>query len=715
MSLEYLLYPESIAVIGASRTPGKVGHEILVNLLEGGFKGQIIPVNPSAEEVLGLKCYPELSAYKGTLELSVIAVPAPSVRGAVESSIKAGAKAVVVITAGFSEVGPEGAGMQSDITHLCSESGVRLLGPNCLGLINTHHHMNASFSKQIPKTGDISVLSQSGAICTAMLDWAAARHLGLAKLVSIGNKADLNETDFLLEFAEDKQTKVIVAYLENITCGDKFIAAASSATSVKPVVLLHAGVTQAGTRAASAHTGNLSGDGIAYAAAFKRSGVIRAESFDSLFDYAAALSMQPLPKGEHVAIITNAGGPGVIAADAVEHSSMKVATLEGYSATDLKKKLPPAAIVDNPIDVLGDADPQRYAAAVNAAQKDDSVDAIIVILTPHAMTKPVETARAVAACNLSEKPVLVVLLGSADAMPEREELAECNLPDYPSPERAVAALRAMYEYSTWRSRPARSVTRFPVNRHRVERIILRHLKTNHTQIGEVEAKKILRAYDLNVPDGQLANTPEEAVEIAERIGFPVVMKIVSPDIVHKSDVGGIKLQISSPEQVRDTFDLLTLRVGRRAPEARINGVYVEKMCAQGLEVTLGMTCDAQFGPMLMFGLGGTFVDVLKDVSCYLAPVTADEAMQMLKETRSYALLKGTRGQADIDLSAIVGGLQRISQLAMDFPQIIELNINPFIVGHKGTRAVVVDARITLSQKSEMQKKPFGGPSQVGGR
>jgi len=298
-------------------------------------------------------------------------------------------------------------------------------------------------------------------------------------------------------------------------------------------------------------------------------------------------------------------------------------------------------------------------------------------------------------------------------MPERKELADCNLPDYPSPERAVAALRAMYEYGTWRSRPARVVTRFPVNRHRVDRIILRHLRTNHIQIGEVEAKEILRAYDFNVPDGRVANRSEEAVEIAERIGFPVAMKIVSADIVHKSDVGGIKLNISSPDQVRDTFDLLTLRVSRRAPEARLNGVYIERMCVRGLEVILGMTSDSQFGPMLIFGLGGTFVDVLKDVSCYLAPVTASEAMQMLMETRSYALLKGARGQADVDLSAITGGLQRISQLATDFPQIKELNINPFIVGSLGTKAMVVDAQITLNQGPQTQEEAFGGPAESG--
>jgi len=695
--LEFLLYPKSIAVVGASRTPGKVGHEIMINLTEGGYEGQIIPVNPSADEVLGLKCMHDLDAYKGVIDLSVVAVPSPLVPQAVKSSIKAGAKAIAVVTAGFREVGQEGDALQTEITGLCAKAGVRLLGPNCLGLINTDHRMNASFSKQMPKRGDISLLSQSGAVCTAMVDWATARGLGLAKVVSIGNKADLDETDFLQAFAEDEQTRVIVGYLESITSGEKFIRAARAAASAKPLVLLRAGITKAGMRAASAHTGHLAGHDIAYAAAFRRSGVIRAESFDALFDYSVALSMQPLPKGNRVAIITNAGGPGVMAADAAEQAGMTVATLNSRSASALKEDLPPAAIVANPIDVLGDADPKRYAAAVQTARADEAVDAIIVILTPHAMTKPAETARAIGASKVGGKPILAVFLGSADAMPQRKELADCCLPDYPSPERAVAALRAMYEYQLWRKRPARVVARFPVNRRRVERIIARHLKTNHVQMGEVEAKEILRAYDFNVPDGRVANSPEDAVEVASRIGFPVAMKVVSPDILHKSAVGGIKLNISSPEAVRDTFDLLTLRVTRRAPQARMHGIYVEKMCVHGLEVVLGMTCDPQFGPLLMFGLGGIFVDVLKDVSCYLAPITADEAMQMLSETRSYALLKAARGQADIDLTAITGALQRISQLATDFPQIKELNINPFIVGSVGTEPMVVDAGITLSQ------------------
>ncbi len=697
--LEPLLYPQTVAVIGASKTPGKVGHVIVANLVKGGFEGTIVPVNPNAEELLGLKCYPDLRAYDGTIDLGVVAVPSKAVKTVVEQCVDAGAKVVVIIAAGFKETGEQGAELEQEITRYCRSRGVRLMGPNCLGLINTHHLMNASFTSHMPATGGISVISQSGALCAAILDWAAGRQLGLAKFVSMGNKSDLNEIDFLEAFTADDETKVIVGYLETITSGDEFVKAAEAAASVKPLIILKVGTTEAGERAALMHTGDLAGTDIAYGAAFKRSGVIRAHTFEALLDYATALAMQPLPRGDRVAIITNAGGPGIMAADAVEESGMQVATLASDTASALKKKLPSAASVGNPIDVLGDADPERYAIAVTAAQNDDSVDAIIVVLTPQAMTWPAETAKAVAECLDGEKPVLAAFMGGKDVMPGREELAACNLPDFNSPERAVAALRAMLDYAAWRRRPPRVVTRFPVNRRRVERVLARHSKAGHTEISEVHAKEILRAYDFTVPEGSIAGDAEEAVEAAEKIGFPVAMKIISHDVIHKSNVGGVKLNVSDVEAVRDTFELMMLRVHRRAPQARLEGIYVEEMVSPGMEVIIGMSRDPEFGPMLMFGLGGIFVEVMKDVTFYLAPITEEEATQMLLGTRSYALLKGARGQAgvDPDLHAIASGLQRISQLVTDFPEIKELNINPFRVREVGKKPVVVDARMILSE------------------
>jgi acetyltransferase len=466
--------------------------------------------------------------------------------------------------------------------------------------------------------------------------------------------------------------------------------------AIKPVVILKGGTTSAGSKAASSHTGALAGADVAYEAAFKRAGIIRADTFESLFDYATAFAMQPLPHGNRVAIITNAGGPGTMAADAVERGGMRMASLDPQIAEALRSKFPRAARTGNPIDLLEDAPPERYAQALEAVEADPGVDAVIVILTPQAVTDPAEIGRAIAASFQRKKPVLAVILGGGDGHPGRQELAAANLPNYPSPERAVAAIKAMLEYTAWRLQPRRVVTRFPVNRRRVNRIITHQVIIGKTYLGEVRAKDILKAYDFVVPEGRLVSTVTEAIEAASQLGYPLAMKIVSPDIIHKSDVGGVKLNLNTEQEVADSFELMMLRVAREAPEAFLEGVYLERMVAKGREVILGMTRDAQFGPMLMFGLGGIFVEVMHDVSFHLAPITSAEAMSMLVGTRSYKLLEGFRGQAKVDITVIAEALQRISQLVTDFPQISELDINPFMVGGPGEESVVADARIQLA-------------------
>ncbi|MCS7048211.1 MAG: acetate--CoA ligase family protein [Verrucomicrobiae bacterium] len=695
--LDALFSPSSVAVFGASREPGKVGHEVVANLLKSGYRGRIIPVNPKATEVLGLKCYSDLSQYSGTVDLGIIVVPPPAVLSAVENAARAGARAVIVITAGFKEIGPEGAARERELANLCRSLGVRLLGPNCIGLINTENQMNATFAPQMPLPGKISVISQSGALCVAILDMALQRRMGLAKVISFGNKADLDEVDLLQALAEDRQTGVVVGYLESINEGDEFLRVAEQTANVKPVVILKVGVTQAGAKAASSHTGSLAGADMAYGAAFKRSGVVRAENFEALFDYALAFAMQPLPAGPRVAIITNAGGPGIMASDAAEMAGLRMITPSVGTREKLRACLPPTAAVGNPVDVIGDADPDRYAQAFEILQDDPDVDGIVVVVTPQNMTQPLRLAERLAQAHQGKKPVLAAFLGGHEMEAAHARLMELNIPNYPSPERAVGALKAMCDYYAWRHRPPRVVARFPVNRRRVDRVIAWHARMGIRQVGEVEAKEILRAYNFNILPGGLAETADQAVEIAERIGYPVVLKISSPDIIHKSDFGGVRINLANSEQLRDAFDLMMLRVQRRAPQARIRGGYVEKMGSRGREVILGMTRDPQFGPMLMFGLGGIFVEVMKDVTFYLAPITAEEAMQMLKSTRSYALLQGARGQAPVDMDAIATSLQRISQLVTDYPQIVELDINPFIVGEVGTEAYVADARITLAE------------------
>ena len=697
--LETLLYPKAVAVIGASRSPEKVGHAVLANLVNGGFKGTIIPVNPGTDEILGLKCFKSLGEYKGPIDLGVIVVAGKYVKGAVQSCLDAGAKSIIVITAGFKEVGAAGAKAEQELVALCQASGARMVGPNCLGVLNTDHHMNATFAPSVPPSGKISVISQSGALCVAILDWAAHQKLGLGKVISFGNKADLNEADFIQALAEDKATNVIAGYLESIKEGDKFLRVAEQAASVKPVVILKVGITQAGAKAASSHTGSLAGADIAYGAAFKRAGVIRAENFEALFDYASAFALQPLPKGERVAVITNAGGPGIMAADAAEGLGLKMVSPGKESDAKLRTFLPASAAFGNPVDVIGDAEPDRYVKAFEVMQEDEKTDAIVVVVTPQNMTRPLELAEQLGAAHKGKKPVLAVFMGGTEVIAAKEKLMAVGIPNYPSPDRAITALRAMCDYAAWRRRPARIVTRFPVNRRRVDRVIHMQMRSGEPQIGEVEAKEILRAYDFNVLGGQIARTTDEAVEIAERLGYPVVLKISSPDIIHKSDFGGVRINLANAEQVRDAFDLMMLRIQKRAPDAYLRGAYVEKMGQRGREVILGMTRDPQFGPMLMFGLGGIFVEVMKDVTFHLAPITAEEAMQMLKGTRSYALLQGARGQAPVDLDAIAGALQRISQLATDYPEIKELDINPFIVGPVGMQAYVADARMTLASNT----------------
>lgn len=700
--LEPLLRPNSVAVVGASRTPGKVGHAIVSNLLEGGFEGAIYPINPQTEEILGLSCYADLSAVRKPIDLCVVAVPPARVKQAVEEALACHVRVLAVLTAGFKEVGEEGAALEREIAELCQRRKVPLMGPNCLGLINAHHNLNATFAPVMPPAGGISVISQSGALCVAILDSAASEGLGLATTVSLGNKADLDEVDFLQALAEDPDTRVVAAYLESIDNGEEFLKKAQEAANIKPVVILKVGITASGAKAASSHTGSLAGADIAYGAAFKRSGVIRAETFEALLDYARAFAMQPVPAGPRVTVITNAGGPGIMAADAAEMSGLQLPSPDAATADALRAALPDTAAVGNPVDVIGDADPDRYLAAFEILQSSEDTDAIVVIATPQNMTQPTELARRLAAAHDGRKPLLAAFLGGDEVAEARKLLTSLGIPHYPSAERALGALKAMFDYSAWRSRPPRVVTHYPVNRRRVDRLLRWHDRMKLLQIGEVEAKEILRAYDFRIPEGKLVETAEQAVEVAEWIGYPVVLKIVSPDIIHKSDTGGVRLNLASADQVRDAFDLLMLRASRQMPDARIRGALIEKMGRRGREVILGMTRDPQFGPMLMFGLGGIFVEVMKDVTFHLAPITAEEAMQMLQGTRSYTLLKGARGQSPVDLDTIAAGLQRISQLSTDYRQIVELDINPFIVSGVGGGAYVADARMTIAAGN---KKP----------
>lgn len=695
--LETLFDPKSVAVIGASRSPEKIGSMVLHNLIEGGFSGTIVPINPFVSELGGLACYPSLRESGVEIELSVVAVPRDLVEQAVRDSVASGAKSIIILSSGFRESGEEGRRLEEKLVDFCLKRRVRLVGPNCLGLMNTHGSLNCSFLGPLPPAGNVAILSQSGALCSVLVDLAMENHLGLSRVISMGNKGDVSGVDLLRNFADDTTTGVIVGYIEDISSGDELVKAAEEASSRKPVVFLKSGTTEVGQRAAASHTGIMSNPDVAYGAAFRQSGLVQADSFDELLDYAKGFSMQPVPQGDRILVISNAGGPGTMAADAVEKAGMRV--VEVVESLDLAGKIDflGAATVNNPVNVLGDASPALFADVLRAGLRDGNVDGVVVLLTPQSMSRAPEVVHGLAEAADGTKPVMLVIMGGRWSPDQKAAIAAAGLPEYTTPERAVKTLRAMLDYSRWRNRPPRIVNRFRVHRRRVERIISRSQRVGQLQLSEVKSKAILKAYGFRIPEGYMASSADEAVEIGHRLGFPLAMKIVSPDVIHKSDLGGVKLDVANGQQVRDSYDLMMLRIAERVPDARIEGIYVEKMLDRGLEVILGMNRDPQFGPMLMFGLGGIFVEVMDDVAFHLAPITYDEAMQMLLATRSYEMLEGKRGHKEVDTHAVAVGLQRISQLTTDFPQIQELDINPFIVGDMGFEPVVADARMRLSE------------------
>jgi acetyl coenzyme A synthetase (ADP forming)-like protein len=697
MSLESFFNPKSIAIVGASRQKGKVGYEILENMKEAGYEGEIYPVNPKADTIEGLKCYPDLQSIGRAPDLVVIIIPAKFVPELMQQCAKVGAKSVIIITAGFKEVGEEGRKLEKQVLQIARQAGIRIIGPNCLGIIAPANKVNASFGGDLPVEGVIAYLSQSGALLAAILDMANAGGIGFSKLVSIGNKVDVDELDLIKALGEDKDTKVIAGYLESITDGNAFVNQAERISHDKPILLMKSGGTQAGAQAASSHTGSLAGSETAYEAVFERAGIIRCNSITEQFDYAQAFADQPLPAGPKVAVITNAGGPGIMAADAIERIGLSFAKLADETIGKLASKLPPAANLNNPVDVLGDALADRYEFALNVVLEDPNVDIALVLLTPQAMTESEATAEALVAGRKHNKPILACFMGAQKVRDGVMILRQGKVPQYDAPESAVATIKVMADYVRWRTRPKRVVKLFPVNRRKVENIIDRHLRKGIREIGETESKEVLEAYGFVTPKGSVAATAEQAANIAQQLGFPVVLKIWSPDILHKSDVGGVQIGLRSAKEVRDAFDLMMYRIPKKMPDADILGVLVQEMCSGGKEVILGMNRDPHFGPLMMFGMGGIMVEVLKDVSFYLAPLTAEEAKQMLLNTKTYQMLSGVRGQEGVDIEMIAEGLQRLSQLVTEFPQIQEMDINPYVVGPVGTTAIAVDARMSVEQ------------------
>lgn len=702
MSLSDFFTPNTIAIIGASTNPTKLGHAVVRNLIEGGFQNdqrKIYPINPNADEILGLQAYPSVLDVPGSINLAVIVIPYPSVPEAIHQCGEKGIPAAIIISAGFREAGKEGLQREQEVVEIAKQYGIRLIGPNCLGVIDTVTPLNASFSAGMPPAGPMAFMSQSGALGTAILDWAQAGRLGLSKFVSLGNKADVDEIDLLRAWEDDPDSKVILCYIEGLSDGQAFIHTAREVTRKKPVVAIKSGVTQAGARAVTSHTGSLAGSEQAYRAAFQQAAILRAESLQDLFDFARGFGYLPLLQGERIAIITNAGGPGILATDALERAGLKLARFDPECIRSLEKFLPDAASASNPVDILGDALSDRYRFALQQVIEDSHVDGIMVILTPQAMTEIRETAQVVAeVAAQADIPIIACFMGEARMEAGIAILEKHNIPNYPYPEQAAKVLKAMSTYRQMKNVPSHECERSEVDTASVRRLFDQVLSEGRLTIGDAEARDILTAYGIPIPPSQVAENAEEAITIAERIGYPVVLKVVSPDILHKTDVGGVRTGLQNADALRDAFDLIYYRTQRYLPEARLRGCLVQKMVPPGLEVLIGMNRDPQFGPLVTFGLGGIYVETLQDVTFRIAPFSRYEAQEMLREIRAHALLDGVRGQPPVDKEALVEAIHRICQLVNDFPEIMELDINPYIVYEQGRGGAAIDMRLVLKSR-----------------
>jgi acetyl coenzyme A synthetase (ADP forming)-like protein len=698
MSLKSLFYPRSVAIVGASHEVGSVGNSLIKNIVENGYKGHIYPVNPKGGRLYGLPVKRMLSEIEGELDLIVVAVPAKIVPQVLHEAAHQHVQAAIVISAGFKEVGNEE--LEKSIAQICQKHNITLIGPNCLGLLNPEIKLNASFASIMPAKGNVAFISQSGAICSSILDLARERGMGFSKFMSIGNKALVDEAPLLEYLYRDPETKVIMMYVEQLAHIPELMRVTQrsmSAESAKPVIILKSGTTAAGSRASQSHTGALAGSEAAYNALFNQSGMIRAESISELFDLAECFSHNPPLKSKNVAVITNAGGPGVLTTDALVSQGLKLVTLSSETQARLKRWLPPAASVKNPIDILGDADAERYDKTLRLVMHDSAVQAVVVILTPQSMTQVTQTAQVIAHFKKhSRKPIIVSFMGEAAVEPGLEILHRAGVATTPFPEPAAKALGALERFQSWLGPGRRGGFRLDqIKTEDVEQLLGKAQARGETLVHSDTTFGVLKAYGLPVIKRQVVTSPSQAAEVGRRIGGKVVLKIVSPDIVHKTDVGGVVLNVE-PAQVEAEYKQLLIRIKRRQPKAQIKGVELMEMVdSQGLEIILGITTDPALGKVVMVGWGGIYTEVLKDVAWGLVPVSRNDATRMVRSLAAHQIMKGVRGQPSLDEAAVIEAIGRISRLAEDFPQIQELDINPLALSPRGAK--VLDGRIVLEE------------------
>ncbi len=703
INLDPILRPKSIAVIGASRQRDSIGWQIVDNLLVHGFNGPVYPVNPKADSIHSIKAWGSIGSIPEPVDLAVIVVPADLVVQVVRECLDSGVKGFVVISAGFREIGGEGLERERDLLAAIAGTGVRLVGPNCLGVTNTQPgiSMNASFAPTMPPPGPVAFISQSGAMGVSILDYANSLGIGFSMFVSSGNKADVSANDLLEYWGEDPDTELILMYLESLGDPARFVRLGREITPTKPIFLVKSGRTGAGQRAAASHTGALAQTELITNALITQAGAKRAQSVNELFDYAMVFSNQPLPAGNRVAIVTNAGGPGIIIADTCETNGLEVVSLTEETRARLRSRLPKEASVRNPVDLIASAGPEIYEYALNCVVVDPGVDATIAAFVPPLGIHTEDITRAIVSVNKKhpDKPMLAVLMGQRGLPRGMAQLHEAHIPGYIFPESAARALGEMWRYSMRRDRPTGDPVVFETDDEAVSAIIDTTLARGESKISEPDALRILEAYGIPISpwsfvefEGAGDFAARTAVAAAE-LGFPVAMKIVSPEIVHKTDVGGVVLGLESGETVEEAVGAILRRVSNHS--GSIDGVVLQRMAEQGRETIVGITRVPEVGPMVMFGLGGIYVEVMKDVVLRLCPLTDTDAVEMIGEVKLYKLLEGVRGEAPRDLGALAEAILRLAQLAERHERIVEMDINPLVSYEKG--AVAIDARIQVEE------------------
>jgi len=694
-SLKPFFEPKGVAIIGASDKPDKLSHGILKNLTLYGYSGGIYPVNPKTSEILGKKCYADITSVPDPVDLAVVILPAPAIPQVLEDCAKRGIKAVTVISGGFKEVGEQGRDLEKHILSITRKHGMRLIGPNCVGTLNRINGLDTTFIKGIPAKGGIGFISQSGAVGGGVVDHIMNQGIGFSHFLSLGNEVDVNETDMIEYLGEDRDTSVIAVYIEGIQDGQRFLQIGKKVTPKKPVVVLKAGRSEEGAKAVSSHTGSLAGSHAAYQAAFQQAGMIEVKTTTDLLNVCMALDWLQLPQGERCVLITNAGGPAALASDSLAEYGIRLAQVSEVTQTDLRAKLNPAAQVGNPVDMLGGATEEEYAHALDSTLKDEGVDMVLAILVPQALVNPAKVAQAIVnSAHKTKKPVMACLMGFESIQDAHKILHQNHVPMIDYPESCGAIFGALSQYASHKRQSGSARRTYSLKKDQALADSIIH--TQKTKIwGEHLTRSLLQAYDIHLVDGVLTSGLREALAAANRLVYPVVLKVASEDVLHKSDFGAIAVNILNDQDLENAYRKITSSVKKHAANARIDGILVEKMAPKGLEVIIGMKRDPGFGPLMMFGMGGVFVELYKDVSFRVAPLRYQDAVAMVNATKACRLLEGWRGGERYDIEAVIRTILSLSELVTDFPQISEIEINPLLVLPENKGALALDCRMIL--------------------